>query len=139
MDVLKALNAQIYRTPTEAAWDSPYSHISLAQELNKKIPQSIILDQYSNPYNPLAHYDHTAEEILQQCDDKVDVLVIGAGTGGTITGIARKVKERCPECKVVGVDPVGSILANCEGEEVASYLVRFNCKIKRTFIALPKE
>ncbi|CAG8578633.1 8822_t:CDS:2 [Paraglomus brasilianum] len=123
VDVLKALNAQIYRTPTEAAWDSPDSHISLAQELNKKIPQSIILDQYTNPYNPIAHYDHTAEEILQQCDGKVDVLVIGAGTGGTITGIARKVKERCPECKVVGVDPVGSILANCEGEEVAPYLV----------------
>jgi len=59
----------------------------------------------------LAHYENTAEEILIQCDNKLDMLVIAAGTGGTITGIARKVKERLPHCKIVGVDPVGSILA----------------------------
>jgi cystathionine beta-synthase len=126
-DVLKSLGAQVYRTPTEAAWDSPDSHIGLAQTLNSKIPNSIILDQYTNPYNPLAHYDHTAEEILQQCDGKVDVVVMGAGTGGTITGVARKIKETCPECKIVGVDPIGSILADCGPEEVTSYMVRFDC------------
>lgn len=58
-----------------------------------------------------AHYDHTAEELLQQTDGKIDVVVISAGTGGTLTGIARKLKERIPHIKVVGVDPVGSILA----------------------------
>lgn len=70
-----------------------------------------ILDQYTNPYNPIAHYDGTAEEILSQLGNKVDMLIATAGTGGTICGLARKIKEKCPECIVVGVDPVGSILA----------------------------
>src|SRR4029077_20806797 len=63
--VLEALGAKIYRTPTEAAWDSPESHISLARKLNKEIPNSHILDQYTNHSNPDAHYEHTANEILQ--------------------------------------------------------------------------
>lgn len=62
----------------------------------------------------MAHYDVTAEEIIQQCDYKMDMVVIAAGTGGTITGIARKLKELCPSCKIVGVDPEGSILAQPE-------------------------
>jgi cystathionine beta-synthase len=111
VDVLKALGAQIIRTPTEAAFDSPESHIGVAKRLNKEIPNSHILDQYSNPSNPLAHYDGTAEEILEQTDGKVDMIVLTAGTGGTLTGIARKLKERLPNVKVVAVDPVGSILA----------------------------
>ena len=80
VDVLKALGAQIIRTPTEAAWDAPESHIGVAKKLNKEIPNSHILDQYANPSNPLAHYDGTAEEILAQTDGKVDLVVIGAGT-----------------------------------------------------------
>lgn len=111
VDVLKALGAEIIRTPTEAAFDSPESHISVAQRLNKEIENSHILDQYANPSNPLAHYDGTAEEILSACGGQVDMLVVGAGTGGTITGTGKKIKEKCPNCIVVGVDPVGSILA----------------------------
>lgn len=111
MDTLKALGAEIVRTPTAARYDAPESHIGVARRLNLEIPNSIILDQYRNAGNPLAHYDTTAEEILAQCDEKIDMIVVGAGTGGTITGIGRKIKERCPSCKVVGVDPVGSILA----------------------------
>eukprot|EP00088_Acartia_fossae_P068518 TRINITY_DN8705_c0_g1_i1.p1 TRINITY_DN8705_c0_g1~~TRINITY_DN8705_c0_g1_i1.p1 ORF type:complete len:582 (-),score=186.61 TRINITY_DN8705_c0_g1_i1:443-2188(-) len=111
---LRALGAEIVRTPTSASWDSPESHISVAQRLLTEVPNSIILDQYRNPGNPLAHYDTTAEEILEQCDGKVDMVVLGAGTGGTVTGIGRKIKERCPDCKVVGVDPEGSILAEPE-------------------------
>eukprot|EP00929_Paragymnodinium_shiwhaense_P012951 TRINITY_DN120821_c0_g1_i1.p1 TRINITY_DN120821_c0_g1~~TRINITY_DN120821_c0_g1_i1.p1 ORF type:complete len:586 (+),score=140.22 TRINITY_DN120821_c0_g1_i1:73-1758(+) len=111
VNVLKALGAEIVRTPTEAAWDSPESHIGVANRLNKEIPNSHILDQYSNPSNPLAHYDGTAEELLQQCDGKIDMVVMGSGTGGTLTGVARKIKEKLPNCVVVGVDPVGSILA----------------------------
>lgn len=68
----------------------------VAKKLNKEIPNSVILDQYSNPYNPLAHYDHTAEEIYQACEGKIDMLVAGAGTGGTITGVAAKLKEKIP-------------------------------------------
>ncbi|KAJ2802247.1 cystathionine beta-synthase, partial [Coemansia guatemalensis] len=111
VDILRALGAQIIRTPTEAAWDSPESHISVANRLHKEIPNSIILGQYISPYNPVAHYDGTAEEILRSCNDQLDMLVLGAGTGGTLSGIAQKVKERCPECIIVGVDPIGSILA----------------------------
>jgi cystathionine beta-synthase len=100
VDVLKALGAEIVRTPTEAPYDSPESHIGVAKRLNNEIPNSIILDQYSNPYNPVAHFDTTAEEILSACNDKIDLLVVTAGTGGTITGVAAKVKQRCPSCKV---------------------------------------
>jgi cystathionine beta-synthase len=109
--VLKALGAEIVRTPTEAPFDSPESHIGVAKRLNEEIPNSHILDQYSNPSNPLAHYDETAEEILEACGGKLDMIVIAAGTGGTLTGVARKIKERCPECVIVAVDTVGSILA----------------------------
>jgi len=108
---LRALGAEIVRTPTSASWDSPESHISVAQRLLTEVPNSIILDQYRNPGNPLAHYDQTAEEILEQCGGRVDMVVLGAGTGGTVSGIGRKLKEKCPDCVVVGVDPEGSILA----------------------------
>ncbi|DAZ95465.1 TPA: hypothetical protein N0F65_002150, partial [Lagenidium giganteum] len=111
VNVLKALGAEIIRTPTEAAWDSPESHIGVALRLQKEIPNAHILDQYVNPNNPLAHYEGTAEEILYQCDGKVDMVVMGVGTGGTISGVAKKLKERCPNVIIVGVDPVGSILA----------------------------
>lgn len=118
VSTLRALGAEIVRTPTSASWDSPESHISVAQRLQKEIPDAVILDQYRNEGNPLAHYDTTAEEVLEQCDQHLDMIVIGAGTGGTACGIGRKLKERCPECVVVGVDPHGSILAHEPGETV---------------------
>ncbi|XP_017508144.2 cystathionine beta-synthase isoform X2 [Manis javanica] len=114
VDVLRALGAEIVRTPTNARFDSPESHVGVAWRLRNEIPNSHILDQYRNASNPLAHYDTTAEEILQQCDGQLDMLVASAGTGGTITGIARKLKEKCPGCKIIGVDPEGSILAEPE-------------------------
>lgn len=97
----------------------------MAKRLNAEIPNSVILDQYSNPYNPVAHYDHTAEEILRACDGKIDMLVAGAGTGGTITGIAKRLKEEIPNVVVVGVDPHGSILAQPESlnTQMVSYKV----------------
>jgi len=113
-DVLRAFGAEIYRTPTEAAFDSPESHIGVAKRLNKEIPNSVILDQYGNPSNPLAHYEGTGEEIVRDTDGKVDYFFASAGTGGTITGVAHKLKEKIPNVKVVGVDPNGSILAKQE-------------------------
>jgi cystathionine beta-synthase len=109
--VLEALGAEIIRTPTEAAWDAPESHIGVARQLHKILPNSHILDQYSNPDNPLAHYHGTGSEILEQCGGKLDYIVMTAGTGGTVTGVARRLKEALPKVKVIGVDPVGSILA----------------------------
>ncbi|CAG7832412.1 unnamed protein product [Allacma fusca] len=110
-DTLHALGAEIVRTPTSATFDSPEGLIAVSQRLAKEIPNAIILDQYRNTGNPLAHYDSTAEEIIDQCDGQVDMVVVGAGTGGSITGIGRKIKEKCKSCVVVGVDPDGSILA----------------------------
>ena len=110
-DVLTGLGAQIYRTPTEAAFDDYESHLELAKRLNKSIDNSHILDQYVNLDNPNVHYRETAEEIWKQCSGKVDYLVAGAGTGGTITGISKRLKEYNSELKVVGIDPIGSILA----------------------------
>ena len=119
--VLKALGATIYRTPTEAAWDDPDSHISLAKRLNQEIPNSHILDQYSNSANPDAHYQYTSQEIIADLGPKLKMIVAGAGTGGTISGIARRIKEYNPEIQIIGVDPEGSILGG--GTEVSSYHV----------------
>ena len=90
--VLEALGAEIIRTPTEAAWDSPQSHIGVAKQLKSILPNSHILDQYSNRDNPDAHYYGTGAEIVEQTGGKLDAVVMTAGTGGTITGVARKLK-----------------------------------------------
>ena len=119
--VLKALGAEIYRTPTEAAWDHPDSHISLAKKLNDEIPNSHILDQYSNIANPNAHYQYTAEEIIKDLGKDLKMIVAGVGTGGTISGIAKRIKEYNPEIKIVGVDPEGSILGG--GKDIFPYEV----------------
>eukprot|EP00817_Percolomonadidae_sp_ATCC50343_P000882 CAMPEP_0117427286 /NCGR_PEP_ID=MMETSP0758-20121206/7168_1 /TAXON_ID=63605 /ORGANISM="Percolomonas cosmopolitus, Strain AE-1 (ATCC 50343)" /LENGTH=299 /DNA_ID=CAMNT_0005212839 /DNA_START=245 /DNA_END=1144 /DNA_ORIENTATION=- len=120
---LEALGAKVVRTPNEASWDSPESHIGVAKKLNKEIENSHILDQYENPSNPNAHYYGTGEEIWKQCGGKVDMVVLSAGTGGTITGIAKKIKEYNPKCIIVGVDPLGSILADPENDKVGGYEV----------------
>lgn len=119
--VLERLGAVIYRTPTEAAYDDPDSHISLAKKLQAEIPNSHILDQYANPNNPNAHYFGTAQEIIDDFGKDLHMVVAGVGTGGTISGIAKRLKEFNPSIKIIGVDPVGSILGG--GTEVKSYHV----------------
>jgi len=119
--VLEALGAEIIRTPTEAAWDSPESHIGVARRLKEVIPNAHILDQYSNPSNPIAHEEGTGREIIDQCGGKLDAVVMTAGTGGTITGVAKVIKREVPKCRIVGVDPEGSILAG--PGEIRSYKV----------------
>lgn len=119
--VLEALGAKIYRTPTEAAHDSPDSHISLAKRLVKEIPNAHFLDQYSNPANPNIHYATTAQEILDDAGKALAMVVMTVGTGGTITGVARKIKEVNPKIQIIGVDPYGSILGG--GTDIHPYLV----------------
>ncbi|TGJ79758.1 hypothetical protein E0Z10_g9001 [Xylaria hypoxylon] len=111
VSVLKALGATIIRTPTQAAWDAPESHIGVARRLVKEIPNAHILDQYSNENNPLAHEFGTAEEIWAQTGGKITCIVAGAGTGGTITGLANGLRKHNKDIKVVAADPQGSILA----------------------------
>lgn len=119
--VLEALGAKIYRTPTAAAWNDPDSHISLAKKLEKELPNSHILDQYSNPANPQVHYETTAQEILDDMGDNLAMVVVAAGTGGTITGVAKRLKQELPHIKIIGADPFGSILGG--GTEICPYLV----------------
>ncbi|PVH98111.1 cystathionine beta-synthase-like protein [Periconia macrospinosa] len=109
--VLKALGAEVVRTPTSAAWDSPESHIGVARRLVKELPNAHILDQYTNENNPLAHELGTAEEIWTQTDGRVTCLVAGAGTGGTVTGIAKGLHKHNKDVKIIAADPKGSILA----------------------------
>ncbi|WWD08447.1 cystathionine beta-synthase [Kwoniella europaea PYCC6329] len=137
--MLRALGAEIVRTPTEAAWDSPESHIGVARKLQKSIPGGVILDQYSNPHNPLAHYYGTYEEIMHSLKTSdlprkdVTLLVAGAGTGGTITGLGRAIRDyeaSLPHTNgnsasrgrttIIAVDPEGSILG---GGEPGNYQV----------------
>ncbi|OCH99348.1 cystathionine beta-lyase [Legionella jamestowniensis] len=119
--ILERLGATIYRTRTEAAWDDPDSHISLAKDLQREIPNSHILDQYANPDNPNAHYYGTAQEIIDDFGMNLHMVVAGVGTGGTISGIAKRLKEYNPQIKIVGVDPEGSILGG--GHEIKPYQV----------------
>jgi len=119
--ILKSLGAKIVRTPTEAAHDDPESLLGVARRLHSEIPNSHILDQYANPNNPDAHYFETAEEILDEFGKNLAMVVIGAGTGGTITGVAKRLKESILDIEVVGVDPIGSILGG--GSEVNTYHV----------------
>lgn len=119
--VLEALGAEIVRTPTAAPHDSPESNFGVAERLHREIPNSHILDQFANPANPGVHYDETAEEIIRQTGGKVDYFVSGAGTGGVITGVGRKLKEKIPGVQIVGVDPIGSVIGG--GEAGQPYLV----------------
>jgi cystathionine beta-synthase/cysteine synthase A len=119
--VLEALGAEIIRTPTEAAHDDPDSLFGVALRMNQEIENSIIPNQYTNPDNPDAHYYGTGQEIWNDFGDALDMVVIGAGTGGTITGVARFLKEKKPNIRVIGVDPYGSVLGG--RTEVFPYLV----------------
>ncbi len=118
---LAALGAEIIRTPTEAAWDSPESHIGVAARLQREIPRAYILDQYKNPSNPQVHYETTAQELIDDLGGKIDMFVASAGTGGTLTGVARRLKEENPAVQIIGADPEGSILGG--GTTVSSYKV----------------
>ena len=119
--ILKTLGAKIIRTRSEAAYDDPDSNFSIAKKLNKEIPNSHILDQWENECNPEAHYKHTAQEILDDFGTDLHMVVMGVGTGGTITGVGKRLKKEIPGIKIVGADPYGSILGG--GDEVHPYHV----------------
>ena len=107
--LLRALGGRVVITPTNVPPDSPENYINVARRIVRETPNAFMPDQYSNPNNPLIHYKTTGPEIWRQTDGKVDAVVVGIGTGGTITGIGKYLKERKPDVKVVGADPEGSI------------------------------
>lgn len=109
IDLLKALGAEVIVCPTAVEPDDPRSYYSVARRLAQEIPNSVYPNQYENPMNPEAHYRTTGPEIWEDTEGKISHFVIGLGTGGTVTGVARYLKEKNPEVKVIGVDPVGSL------------------------------
>lgn len=108
--VLRAYGARVVVTPTNVEPEDPRSYYSVARKLAEETPNAILANQYHNPINPQAHFDATGPEIWRQTAGKIDVFVAGMGTGGTITGVARYLKQMNPKIQIVGVDPVGSIL-----------------------------
>jgi cystathionine beta-synthase len=108
-DLLRAYGVEVIVTPTELLPEHPDSYSGVARRLASEIPGAFHPDQYSNQANPEAHYATTGPELWNQTDGAIDAFVAGVGTGGTITGSARYLKERKPEVTIVGVDPEGSI------------------------------
>jgi cystathionine beta-synthase len=120
-DLLRAYGAEVVVCPTDVDPDDPRSYYSVAADLAAR-PGHYRPDQYSNPANPEAHVRTTGPEIWQQTDGQIDVLVAGVGTGGTITGVARYLKDRNAGVWVVGVDPEGSIYTAESPDDVTTYL-----------------
>src|SRR5271155_2132636 len=109
IDLLKAFGAQVIVCPTAVEPEDPRSYYSVAKKLAREIPNSFYPNQYENPMNPEAHYRTTGPEIWKDTEGKITHFVCGMGTGGTISGVGRYLKEKNPEVKIIGVDPIGSL------------------------------
>src|ERR1700719_3641796 len=107
VDLLKALGAEVIVCPTAVEPEDPRSYYSVAKKLAREIPNSYYPNQYDNPMNPEAHYRTTGPEIWEDSEGKITHFVCGMGTGGTVSGVGRYLKEKNPEVKIVGVDPFG--------------------------------
>jgi cystathionine beta-synthase len=121
--LLRAYGAEVVICPTAVDADSPESYYSVSDRLAEEIPGGFKPDQYSNMANPDAHYEQTGPEIWEQTDGDIDVLVVSVGTGGTISGAGRYVKEQNPDIHIVGADPEGSVFTATEESDVHPYLV----------------
>jgi len=123
ISLLRAYGAEVVICPTAVPPEHPESYYRVADRLTEQNPGAFQPNQYANQENPRAHYETTGPEIWEQTQGEVDVLVAGVGTGGTITGTARYLKERKPDLLVVGADPEGSLYSAPPGEEARPYLV----------------
>lgn len=115
---LRAMGAEVHICPTAVAADHPDSYYSLAARIHRETPNSVWLNQYDNLANRKAHYESTGPEIWQQSEGKITHFIVGAGTGGTISGVGRYLKEQNPEIKIWGVDAYGSALKKYHEEGV---------------------
>ena len=120
IDLLRAYGAEVVVAPTDVSPDSPQSYYRVADRLTEEIPGAFQPNQYSNMANPETHYLSTGPELWRQSGGRITHFVCGVGTGGTITGVARYLREQNPDIEVIGADPVGSIFSN---DEVHPYLV----------------
>lgn len=110
IDLLKAFGARVVVTPTAVPPDSPESYYKVAERIHKETPNSVLPNQYANQTNPQAHYETTGPEVWDDTDGRVTHFVCGMGTGGTISGAGKFLKEKNPDVRIVGVDPLGSVL-----------------------------
>jgi cysteine synthase A len=110
-ELMRALGAEVVNTPTA---DGMTGAMAKAHELAAQIPGACVLGQFSNPANPLAHYQSTGLELFHQTDGQIDIFVAGVGSGGTFTGTARFLKEKLPRLKAVAVEPVRSVIRGAE-------------------------
>ena len=125
IDLLKAYGAEVFVCPTAVEPEDPRSYYSVARRIAEE-RNGFLPDQYSNPANPEAHYRTTGPEIWEQTRGELDAFVCGVGTGGTISGVGRFLKEKNPDIKIVGVDPEGSMLYTAfynQPHDVHPYLV----------------
>ena len=106
---LRAYGAKVVVCPTDVEPEDPRSYYSVSARLARDTPNAFFANQYHNPSNPEAHYRMTGPELYNQMDGKIDAFVAGLGTGGTITGVGKYLKEQNPDIKIIGVDPVGSL------------------------------
>lgn len=109
VDILKAFGAEVIVCPTNVSPEDPRSYYSVARRKSEEIPNSVWMNQYDNLSNRLAHYEQTGPEIWQQTDGKITHFVVGVGTGGTISGTGKYLKEQNPDIKVWGIDTYGSV------------------------------
>lgn len=109
MDILKAVGAEVVVCPTNVEPDDPRSYYSVSKRLAEETPNSWYVNQYDNPSNAIAHYEQTGPEIWEQTDGKITHFVVGVGTGGTISGVGKYLKEKNPNIKIWGIDTYGSV------------------------------
>ncbi len=109
INLMRAFGAEVIVTPTDVPADSPESYYSVARRLAEEIPGAFYPDQYNNPMNIEAHYRTTGPEIWEQMEGKIDYVVGGIGTGGTLSGVGRYIKEQNPNVQIIAVDPEGSV------------------------------
>ena len=110
VDILKAMGAEVIVCPTDVPADDPRSYYSTSARIASEIPGAFYVNQYDNPYNTQAHYEQTGPEIWRQTDGQVTHFVVGVGTGGTISGTGRYLKEQNPDVQILGIDSYGSVL-----------------------------
>ena len=128
IDILKALGAEVHVCPTNVPPEDPRSYYSLARKKHEEIPNSIFVNQYDNPGNAIAHYESTGPEIWQQTEGKITHYAVAVGTGGTVSGVSKYIKEKNPHLYTLGIDSYGSVFKKYketgvfDKNEIYSYL-----------------
>lgn len=118
INLLRAFGAKVIIVRSDVSHDHPDYYVNYARRLSKETPNSLFANQFYNQNNPLTHYQTTGAEIWEQTDGKITAFVAGMGTGGTISGVGKFLKERNPNVKIIGADPIGSVIKSIKENRV---------------------